>query len=447
MSLVMKFGGTSVGDPSRMLEVVRLARASQDKGVLVVVSAMSGVTNALFRAASTAMAGDLTAANAICEELRARHSAAVKALKPDGAPAVEHEIKAIIHSLESRLHGVRLLGELSPRSMDEIAAVGERLSGLLVALAADAPCIDARGVMRTDSRFGEAQPQMAEIARLAAERIAPLVTPGKIAVTMGYIGSDASGITTTLGRGGSDYSASIFGAALGSEEIQIWTDVEGVLTCDPRIVPRARTVDILGYEEAAELAAYGAKVLHPATIKPALEANIPVTVRSTMKPDGLFSTIKPGASSGRAAVALAMRRDVAILSVRQESMIEQAGFLARLFEVFGKHGVSVDLVSTSEICVSVSLDMSNPIDALARDLAVLGSVEVERDRAVVAVVGDMLKETPAVLRRVFSALGDIDVDMVSMGANDINLSFVIKAEGAEAALRRLHAEFFEGDAA
>lgn len=446
MSLVMKFGGTSVGDPDRMREVARLAHRYIDKGVLVVVSAMSGVTNSLFKAAQTAMAGDLTAANAIVAELRERHLAALRSLRPDGAPAVEAEIKSILHTLESRLHGVRLLGELSPRSMDEIAAVGERLSGLLVGLAADAPCIDARGVMRTDSEFGEAVPDRAAIAALAKERLAPLVMPGMIAVTMGYIGSDANGVTTTLGRGGSDYSASLFGAALGAEEIQIWTDVEGILTCDPRIVKTARTVEILGYEEAAELAAYGAKVLHPATIRPALEAGIPVTVRSTMKSDGLFSTIKPGASSGRAAVALAMRRNVAVLSVRQESMIEQAGFLARLFEVFGNHDVSVDLVSTSEICVSVSLDMAEPIDALVRDLEKIGSVEVARDRAVVAVVGDMLKETPAVLRRVFNALGDIDVDMVSMGANDINLSLVIRAEGADDALRSLHAEFFEGAA-
>lgn len=442
----MKFGGTSVGDPDRMREVARLARRYESKGVLVVVSAMSGVTNSLFKAAQTAMAGDLTAANAIVGELRDRHLAALRTLRPDGAPQVESEIKTILQTLESRLHGVRLLGELSPRSMDEIAAVGERLSGLLVGLAADAPCVDARGVMRTNSEFGEAVPDREAMQALAKERLAPLTVPGKIAVTMGYIGSDANGVTTTLGRGGSDYSASLFGAALGAEEIQIWTDVEGILTCDPRIVKKARTVEILGYEEAAELAAYGAKVLHPATIRPALEAGIPVTVRSTMKADGLYSTIKPGSSSGRAAVALAMRRNVAVLSVRQEKMIAQAGFLARLFEVFGDHGVSVDLVSTSEICVSVSLDMAEPIDALVRDLERIGSVEVARERAVVAVVGDMLKETPAVLRRVFNALGDIDVDMVSMGANDINLSLVIRAEGAEDALRALHAEFFEGAA-
>ena len=208
-------------------------------------------------------------------------------------------------------------------------------------------------------------------------------------------------------------------------------------------MPEARTVVALGYEEASELVAYGAKILHPATIRPALEAGIPVTVRSNRKPEGLYSTIRPGSSSGKAVVAIAMRRDVAVISVRQEMMMEQAGFLARLFAAFGRLGVSVDLVSTSEICVSVSLDMEAPLDRIAAELAELGSVDIMRDRAVIAVVGDMLKETPALLRKTFDALGDVDIDMLSMGANDINLSLVLRASEAEQSLRRLHAAFFE----
>jgi len=208
-------------------------------------------------------------------------------------------------------------------------------------------------------------------------------------------------------------------------------------------VPQARTVELLGYEEAAELAAYGAKILHPAAIRPALEAGIPVTVRSVAKPKGLYSTIKPGFSSGKAVVALAMRRDVAVISVRQESMMEQAGFLARLFAAFGRLGVSVDLVSTSEVCVSISLDMDAPLEKITAELAELGTVDLAQDRAVIAVVGDMLKETPALLRKTFDALGDVDIDMLSMGANDINLSLVLRVEDADQALKRLHAAFFE----
>jgi len=452
--LVMKFGGNSVADAAGIREVadrVReavLAPAQPDgrgvlNGVLVVVSAMAGVTDSLFLAARAARDADLSVAKKVCADLLERHLSVVREFPDPARMQAEAEVKAIIAALDSRLQGVRLVAELSDRSMDEIAAAGERLSSLLVAFALSAPCVDARTVLRTDSRFGRARADQTAIARLAAEHLRPLLNPGKTAVTQGYIGSDSLGSTTTLGRDGSDYSASLLGAALCAFEIQIWTDVEGILTCDPQVVPQARTVEFLGYEEAAELAAYGAKILHPAAIRPALEAGIPVTVRSAAKPKGLFTTIKPGVSSGKAVVAIAMRRDVAVISVRQESMMEQAGFLARLFAAFGRLGVSVDLVSTSEVCVSISLDMDAPLDRISAELAELGTVDIAKDRAVIAVVGDMLKETPALLRKTFDALGDVDIDMLSMGANDINLSLVMKVEAADQALKRLHAAFFE----
>jgi aspartate kinase len=210
------------------------------------------------------------------------------------------------------------------------------------------------------------------IRKLVALHLVPLLESYDVVVTQGYIGSDDANDTTTLGRGGSDYSAGLLGAALQAKEIEIWTDVEGIMTADPRVVPAARTVQILSYEEAAELASYGAKVLHPATVWPALDAGIPVTIRSTFKPGGMFSTISPGESSGRPCVAIAMRRNVAIVSVTQESMTDQAGFLARLFDVFGRRGISVDLVSTSEISVSVSLDGHAPLDTLTQELEKLG---------------------------------------------------------------------------
>ena len=450
----MKFGGNALADGAGIREAAIRAREgigasakvnalSGLNSVLVVASAMSGVTDSLFLAARAAEDADLSVAKRVCAELKRRHIATARELAPEASAEAEAEIESIVVALDSRLQGVRLVGELSDRNMDEIAAAGERLSSILIALALDAPCIDARTMLRTDSRFGRARADGSATARLVAERLLPLLAPGRIAVTQGYIGSDSLGSTTTLGRGGSDYSASLFGAALHASEIRIWTDSEGILTCDPDVVPQAETVDVLGYEEASELVAYGAKILHPATIRPALEAGIPVTVRSISKPEGLYSTIKPGASSGKAVVAIAMRRDVAVISVRQELMMEQAGFLARLFAAFGRLGVSVDLVSTSEICVSVSLDMDAPLDRIAAELAELGTVDIVRDRAVIAVVGDMLKETPALLRKTFDALGDVDVDMLSMGANDINLSLVLRAEEADQALRRLHATFFE----
>ncbi len=452
---VMKFGGDALADSAGIREIADRVREgirapetaaalSGQDSVLVVVSAMEGVTDSLFLAASAAKDADLSVARRVCAALRSRHLEAARELKPEGSAGAEAEIESIVVALDSRLQGVRLVGELSDRNMDEIATAGERLCSILVALALDAPCVDARTMLRTDSRFGRARPDVAATARLVAERLLPLLEPGRIAVTQGYIGSDSLGSTTTLGRGGSDYSASLFGAAVKASEIQIWTDSEGILTGDPEVVPQARTVDVLGYEEASELVAFGARILHPATIRPALEAGIPVTVRSVAKPQGLFSTIRPGTSSGKSVVAIAMRRNVAVISVRQELMMEQAGFLACLFAAFGRLGVSVDLVSTSEICVSISLDMDAPLDKISAELAELGTVDIMRDRAVIAVVGDMLKETPALLRKTFDALGDVDIDMLSMGANDINLSLVLKAEAADQALRRLHAAFFEG---
>lgn len=442
--LVMKFGGTSVGSAARMKDVAVLARINAHNGVLVVVSAMSGVTDSLFRAARLAYEGNLEAAFSVCEDLRAKHYETHRELSSGAESADDFaNIDAIIEALKERLHGVALLRELSPRSMDAIAANGELLSGQLVARAIGCRYIDARTIMKTDSRFGEARPDREAIKAAVSEHVTPLIKPWEIVVTQGYIGSDQENSTTTLGRGGSDYSASIFGAALNASEIQIWTDVEGILTCDPRIVPSAKTVEVLGYFEAAELAAFGAKVLHPATIKPALDEGIPVTVRNTMKPDGKFSTIKPGKSSGRPVVALAMRKNVSIISIKQEDMTDQYGFLAKLFKVFGDAEVSVDLISTSEISVSISLDSSCPIPKLKKELQKLGNVEVLSGRVVIAVVGDLLKRTPAVLKKVFAVLEQIEVDLVSLGANSVNLSFIVKQEDAEFAMKKLHEIFFE----
>ena len=462
--VVMKFDGASLSDheglkmlADRVKTSVK-APASHGKGrraetgkagqaCLVVVSALSGVTDSLFFAAGAAEKADLSTAQRVCGELKERHLAIAKELGGQREAAACHEIQTLITALESRLQGVRLVGELTDRNMDEIAAAGERLSSILAAQALDAPNVDARRALRTDSRFGRARVDLASTENLARELFKPLLVGSKIVVTQGSIGSDSLGSTTSIGRGSSDLSASIFGAALKAQELRIWTDHEGLPTADPRVVPKAKTIDSLGYEEASELVAFGAKILHPAAIQPALEAGIPVTVRSVLKPFGLFTTILPDGSSGKAVVALAMRPNVAIVSVKQEQMMDQAGFLARLFAAFGRLGVSVDLVSTSEVCVSVSLDMGAPLEKIASELSELGRVDIVRDRAVIAIVGDMLKETPALLQKTFNGLGDMDIDMLSMGANDINLSIVLSAQRAESALRRLHKAFFETEGA
>ncbi|MEN6490404.1 MAG: aspartate kinase [Rectinema sp.] len=442
-TLVMKFGGTSVGSAARIREVARIVQSRQGSKRVVVVSAMAGVTNSLFEMAEAARNHDLDRAVQLLSKIEQVHLEACRSLEI-ATPEVIGKIKEIVENLQRRVHGIDLLGELSPRTMDEIASAGERLSSILVASFMDCPLLDARKVIRTDSHFGGAHPRLASIKKFAALNVVPLLESYDIIVTQGYIGSDDADDTTTLGRGGSDYSAGLLGAAIQADEIEIWTDVEGILTADPRIVPGARTVEILGYDEAAELASYGAKVLHPATVRPALDAGVPVSIRSTFRPNGMFSTISPGESSGRPCVAIAMRRNVVIISVTQESMTDQSGFLAKLFDVFGRRGISVDLVSTSEICVSVSLDKNAPLDALTQDLGKLGQVSIAQDRAVIAVVGDLLRKTPEVLRTTFVAIDGIPVDFISMGANAINLSLIVQEQDAERAMRNLHTAFFEG---
>jgi aspartate kinase len=440
----MKFGGTSVADANRLRGVAVLARERAGSGVLLVLSAFSKVTDSLFAAGRAAVAGDEAGALSLLAQVIERHrQVAAELVGAAPAPAVESAIASAEADLGAVLKGAALLRALPERSMDILAGRGELLSTAILAAYMGAPWIDARTVMRTDSRFGCARPLTDDIARLAAEKVLPLVGPGMIAVTQGYIGADASGAPTTLGRGGSDYSASLFGAALGASEIQIWTDVEGILTCDPRVVPAARPVELLGYDEAAELAAFGAKVLHPATILPAVELGIPVTVRNSMVPKGRFTTISRESASGQPVTALASRSPVTVITVRTPRMLGGAGFLASIFEAFGRRGVSVDLVSTSEVSVSATVDGNAGVEELAADLAELGEVSIMRGRAVVALVGERLLKTPGVPAKALGALSDINVEMISLGANEINLSLVVERGQAAEAQRRLHAAFFE----
>jgi len=449
MARVLKFGGSSLDGAACLRQVAALAREALPAAPLVVLSAMGKTTDALFRAARAARSGDLAGALAEMGAIAERHRSVASELFPAGTPPdLAEGLDRQLGELEQTLRGVALLGELSPRSMDAIASHGERLAtklfaALLAAEGVPTESVDARKVVRTEASFGAAQPRPEAIKRLARDALAPLLAPGKAVVTQGYIGATDDGATTTLGRGGSDYTAALLGAALGAEEVQIWTDVEGIFTADPRVVALAQPILELSFAEAAELAAFGARVLHPATIQPAIEARVPVTVRHTQRPRGRFTTIRGEVKTGRAVTALASRGPVTILTVTSTRMLAQAGYLARLFEVFGRLGVSVDLVATAEVSVSLSVEADAPLEALARELQGFARVEVETGRAIVALVGERLKRTSGIAARAFAALEDIDVDLISMGANEINLSFVVRQELVPQALERLHAAFFE----
>jgi aspartate kinase len=449
MTLVMKFGGSSVADAACMRQVAELVERSLARSPLVVLSAMGKTTDALFRAARAAVQGRLEAAREDAKAIAARHLDAAAALF-EGAPPreLEESLAGRFDELDRIFQGLALLGELSPRSMDAIAARGELLSTTVFAAyfrtrAEHSEWFDAREAMRTDSAHGDAQPRVELVRSLVRERLAPRLAPGRAIVTQGYIGADESGATTTLGRGGSDWSASLFGAALGVAEVQIWTDVEGVYTADPRVVPCAAPIAELSFAEAAELAAFGAKVLHPATIQPAVEASIPVTVRHTQRPNGRYTTIRARSRGDRAVTALATRGPVHVLTVTSSRMLAHSGFLARLFEVFRALDVSVDLVATAEVSVSLTVEADAPLEALCAQISQFGSVEVARERAIVALVGERLRDTPGVPASALSALASFGVEMISMGANEINLSVVTRQDAAHEALRALHARFFE----
>jgi aspartate kinase len=449
MTLVMKFGGTSVGDPAAMRQAAGLVVAALPQAPLIVLSAMSGATNALFEAARAAERGDAREPGRVQKLLVEKHHLCARELFGGQVPdALGHGLRDLFDELKVLLRGVSLLHELTPRTMDAVASLGERLSTTLFAAylaERGVPCawVDARRVLRTDRRFGCARPSYDAIRALAATQLAPHLGPGRVVVTQGYIGASEEGFTTTLGRGGSDYSAALFGAALGADEVQIWTDVEGILTCDPRVVPDALPIPAVGFAEAAELAAFGAKVLHPATIQPAVEAKVPVTVRSTHKPNGAFTTIATDVAHERPVTALARRGPVTVMTITTERMFGQAGFLGRLFEVYGRHGVSVDLVATAEVSVSLTVEPDAPLEELTREIERFARVEVARDRAIVAIIGSAFRDTPGIAHRVFRALGDVNVEMISMGANEINLSLVVRHADSERALRRLHKGFFE----
>lgn len=447
--LVMKFGGTSVGDAACMRQVARLAQEALPRSPLVVLSAMSKVTDELFAMAGVASAGDPGAVADLRRRLEERHRSCALELFDGAMPeSLDRQLKALLAELDASLEAIARKRLLDARSTDAVASIGERLSTTifaryLEACGVETSWLDSRAVVVTDDAFGAAAPKPVAIAENAARLVLPRLGANRAVVMQGYIGATEAGDTTTLGRGGSDFSASLLGAALCACEVQIWTDVEGVLTADPRVVPEAKPIRVLSASEAGELAAFGAKVLHPATIQPAVDAGIPVTVRHTQRPKGSFTTITAESASGRPVAAIASRGPITVLTVASPRMLNQSGFLSRLFDVFARRRVSVDLVATAEVSVSLTVEADAPIAALRDEIGAFASLSVGESRSIVAVVGEHLRKTPGVCARVFDALSDLPVELISMGANDINLSLVVERSLEKEVVRRLHRALLE----
>jgi len=419
---------------------------------VVVVSAASGTTTELLAIAEQAARGQLIGALRSVEHIRERHIAMCDALLRDVAtgPDTTAEIAAMCDEVASLAEALTTLGHITPRSLDAVASFGEQMSSLLVteafrARGIPAQHVDAREIIVTSDHFNEAEPTIDAIVDRARERVAPMVRSGLVPVLGGYIGATATGVTTTLGRGGSDYSASLLGAALGADDIEIWTDVDGMLTADPRVVSDARLIPQIRFDEASELASFGAKVLHPNTIAPAVRRGIPVYIYNTRDPERSGTRIMFDAPR-RAVTAIAAKGDVTIVRVSAPRMLLAKGFLRSVFEIFERHRTSVDVVSTSEVSVSVTLDDAARLDELLVDLRMLGDVSIERDRAIVAIVGSGIGDRGDCMGRALQALGDMHVHMVSLSATGINLTVVVDGAAMHDAMRSLHAEFFANEA-
>jgi aspartate kinase len=445
--IVMKFGGTSVESREALERLACIVAREKGAKPIVVVSAMGKTTNKLLAIAEEAAAGRRDRALAMVDELRSYHL--TEALPVAGAATAEldRHIRAHFEWLEELVKGLSIVGELSPRSTDAIASIGERVSSLVVTFAIRnagmrAQHLDARKIVVTDDRFMQAQPNLEETYRRCRETVAP-VAGSSVAVMGGFIGATTSGQTTTLGRGGSDYSAAIIGAGVGAKEIQIWTDVDGMLTSDPRIVPGGRRIKSISFAEAAELAYFGAKVLHPATVLPAVEHDIPVLILNSRRPelDGTRITSQP-APCTNPVKSISSKRGVTVVNIHSTRMLMAHGFLRRIFEIFDRYGISVDMVSTSEVSVSMTLDRVDQLDAICEELRQFAEVRVVDGLSIVCLVGENIRHTPGIAGRAFERIKGTNIHMISQGASLLNLGLVVADEDLVSVVKALHEEFF-----
>jgi aspartate kinase len=458
--IVMKFGGTSVADPAaidRLMAIVRAARqaaiqpeATDWRGPVVVVSALGGATDRFLSVAAEAGRGNASAAIETLRQLRARHLEVAGIIGAhDERPMVERFVHEQFDELERLAGALAVLREVTPRWLDSIAAAGELVSSRLVAAALTAygmaaSWVDARQVVVTGDEHTAAPPLMKETAAALSAVVDPILAERRIPVLGGFVGATRDGVTTTLGRGGSDYSAAIVGACLGASEIQIWTDVDGMLTADPRIISTVQVVPHLSFGEASELAYFGAKVLHPATILPAVGQNIPVRILNSRRPLDAAGTLitRERPSTDRPVTAVASKKGVTVVDITSTRMLMAHGFLARIFQAFEQHRTAVDVVTTSEVSVSVTIDDPRRLPEIAASLCEVADVTREDQMAIVCAVGDGLQRDPAFVSDLLQSLRGIPIRMVSQAAARRNITLVIREADLESALVRVHDRFF-----
>ena len=462
-TLVMKFGGTSVGNPEAITKVAAIVRrySRRWEGLVVVVSAMNGVTDSLIQCAQAATQGDVTTCQNLIAELQTRHFEAVTALLADNFPrtVLQEEIDAYIAELSAYGRSIHVLGEVTPRGMDTITSLGERMNARIVAAVlrrsgVPSEAVDATELIVTDSTFQNAMPLMEPTRLKIQSRLRPLLEKGIVPVVTGFIGANAEGIPTTLGRGGSDYTAALLGDSLDAKEVWTWTDVDGVMTADPRVVPEARLIPEVSFNEISELAYFGAKVLHPKTIRPILERNIPLWVKNTFNPDvpGTRIIHSPATKGGKV-TAISIIRDLSMVTVAGRGMLGVPGIAARTFSAVAKAGASVLMISQASseqsICFVIPTTASEGVLHLIQAEMALELTRLDIDRVwaqdeivIVTAVGGGLRHTPGIASRIFGALGraDINVIAIAQGSSEYSISIVVASQDGDEAVRQIHQE-------
>ncbi|MGE5126012.1 MAG: aspartate kinase [Betaproteobacteria bacterium] len=447
--IVMKFDAASIASDDRLRAVARLVQQNLARRPLVVTSALPKVTDLLLQGAHEACARNGEYEDRL-SEIKLEHDKIARCLLPDGPVRrrLLGHLGGLLDELRTFYTAVYSLEELTPRTLDAVAAIGERLScelvvAALVQLGLRAQAVDGRTVLITDEAFCAATPLMEETEQRARIHLKPMVDTGVVPVLGGFMGATRQGVTTTLGRGGADGTAAILGAVLGAQEIQIWTEGAGMTTVDPRLAAGAKVIPQLSPEEAAELAYFGTKVLHPVMIRPAIERGIPVRVLDTQEPGSEGTLVSPQENLGPSGpCAVVHRGGITVLLISQPRMLMASGFLARVFEVFERHHTPIDLIATSEVSVSLTLDNVEQLPAIKAELARLGEVRILREMAIVALVGRGFFRYAGLAHRIFDALADVNVVMISFAASDVNISVVVEEADSERAVHALHREFF-----
>lgn len=444
---VLKFGGTSVKDAQAMKHVADIL-SQYPPVTIAVLSATAGTTDTLIKLVSHATEGRREEFTETKQKLEAKHHQIIEDLGLENDRSVCHAVADIFSTLSVFLEGIYLLRESTNRVKDAVVASGELLSTHILAAYLktqhpDTTWFDVRQIIVTDDHFSSAHVDLQTTQKKYNQKMKPLFKRNRFIITQGFLGSTLNGLTTTLGRGGSDYSATLIGNLSNAESIEIWTDSDGVMTADPRFIPQAFSQRELSFKEAAELSYFGAKVLHPYTMLPAMEKNLPVQVKNTMKPKDPGTVIAHESQQIGQPKSIAFRRNITTVTIESSRMLNAYGFLERIFNVFARYQISIDLVSTSEISVSLTLEKTEHLDRIVEELKEFSSVRVSEKMAIVSIVGEDIKNSQGFLKRAFLALNSIPVEMISFGASNVNLSIVIPEIHVETVVKKLHCEFFE----